>query len=107
MVKITFFDSSGAEHLVQSPTGYTLMEAALKNGVLGIEAVCGGACACGTCHIHIDPAWMTRAGAPSESEVAMFECIEGVTANSRLACQIEVSNALDGLVVQVVDASAA
>lgn len=100
MVKITFIDSGGTARTVEGEVGSTVMETAIKNGVPGIEAECGGACACSTCHLYIDDAWREIVGAPSPMEEDMLDFAYGVQPNSRLSCQIKVSEALNGLVVR-------
>lgn len=73
----------------------------MKNGIPGIDADCGGASACATCHVYVDAAWTTKTGLKSAMEVSMLDFAEGVTADSRLACQIEITDELDGLVVRM------
>lgn len=99
MAKITFIDSAGTARTVEGETGSTVMETAIKNGVPEIEAECGGACACSTCHLYIDEAWMEKVGQPSPMEADMLDFAFEVKPNSRLSCQIKVSEELDGLVV--------
>jgi ferredoxin, 2Fe-2S len=99
MAKITFIDPEGTARTVDGETGSTVMETAIKNGVPGIEAECGGACACSTCHVYIEDAWRERVGEPSPMEEDMLDFAYGVKPNSRLSCQIKVSDALDGLTV--------
>ena len=99
MVKITFIDAQGAARSVEGEVGSTVMETAIKNGVPGIEAECGGACACSTCHVYIDEAWQAQVGEPSPMEVDMLDFAYGVKPNSRLSCQIKVTEELDGLTV--------
>lgn len=99
MAKITFIDSAGTARTVDGETGSTVMETAIKNGVPEIEAECGGACACSTCHLYIDEAWMEKVGQPSPMEADMLDFAFEVKPNSRLSCQIKVSEELDGLVV--------
>ena len=101
MPKITFIDSDGARRTVDSEVGATVMEAAIKNGVPGIEAECGGACACATCHVYIDDAWREKTGKPSEMEEDMLDFAFDVRDESRLSCQIRVTADIDGLVVRV------
>jgi len=79
--------------------GATVMETAIRNNVPGIEAECGGACACATCHVYIDEAWRAKVGEPSPMEEDMLDFGYDVRANSRLSCQIKVTDELDGLVV--------
>jgi ferredoxin, 2Fe-2S len=99
MAKITFIDSGGTTRTVEGETGATVMETAIKNGVPEIEAECGGACACSTCHVYIDEAWREKVGEPSPMEEDMLDFAFEVKANSRLSCQIKVSDDLDGLIV--------
>ena len=100
MTKITYIAADGGARTLDVPDGESLMEAAVAAGVPGIDGDCGGNCACATCHIHVDPAWLALAGEKSEMEAAMLDFAEGVTADSRLACQIMASPALDGMVVR-------
>jgi 2Fe-2S ferredoxin len=99
MAKITFIDSSGVARSVEAQVGSTVMETAIKHGIPGVEAECGGACACATCHVYVDEAWREITGAPSPMEEDMLDFGYDVRANSRLSCQIKVTDALDGLVV--------
>jgi 2Fe-2S ferredoxin len=77
------------------------MEGAVKNGVPGIDADCGGACACATCHVYVDDAWIAKTGSPSSMEQSMLDFANDVTDNSRLSCQIKVTKDVDGLVVRI------
>jgi 2Fe-2S ferredoxin len=99
MAKITYIDSGGTARTVEGETGSTVMETAIQNGVPEIEAECGGACACSTCHLYIDEAWREKVGAPSPMETDMLDFAFEVKPNSRLSCQIKISDDLDGLVV--------
>ena len=99
MAKITFIEHSGAERIVEAKDGQTVMEAAVSNDVAGIEAECGGACACATCHVYVDGTWLEAVGSPAPMEEDMLDFAFDVRPNSRLSCQIKVSPALDGLVV--------
>ncbi|MGA7431840.1 MAG: 2Fe-2S iron-sulfur cluster-binding protein [Xanthobacteraceae bacterium] len=99
MAKITFIDSEGTARTVDGEVGSTVMETAIKNGVPEIEAECGGACACSTCHLYVDQAWWEKVGAPSPMEADMLDFAFEVKPNSRLSCQIKVADELDGLVV--------
>ncbi len=101
MAKITYIQFDGTEHPVDVKTGLTVMEGAVKNDVPGIDADCGGACACATCHVYVDPAWAEAAGAPSAMEESMLDFAENVQPTSRLSCQIKITEALDGLVVRM------
>jgi 2Fe-2S ferredoxin len=99
MVKITFIDNEGAARTVDGEVGATVMETAIKNSVPGIEAECGGACACSTCHVYVDEAWREKVGEPSPMEEDMLDFAYEVKPNSRLSCQVKVRDDLDGLVV--------
>jgi ferredoxin, 2Fe-2S len=101
MPRITFIEPDGSRRVVDAPLGVTLMEAAVQNGVQGILALCGGACACGTCHVYVDAAWLPRLGAREEMEEGMLECAWEPRDNSRLSCQIHVTADLEGLEVTV------
>ncbi|MFA7602796.1 MAG: 2Fe-2S iron-sulfur cluster-binding protein [Novosphingobium sp.] len=101
MPRITYIEFDGTEHQIDVENGYTVMEGAVRNGVPGIDADCGGACACATCHVYIDPAWRDRTGAPGEVEADMLEFGQGVAEGSRLSCQIAVRPELDGLIVRL------
>jgi 2Fe-2S ferredoxin len=101
MAKITYIEASGKEHVIDAPTGQTVMEAAVKHAVPGIDADCGGACACATCHVYIDPDWLSKTGEPGSMEQSMLDFANDVETNSRLSCQIKVSDELDGLVVRL------
>ena len=99
MPKITFIDARGESRTVEGDTGATVMEVAIRNGVPGIEAECGGACACATCHVYVDDAWTAKTGAPESMEEDMLDFAFEVKPTSRLSCQIKVKPELDGLVV--------
>jgi len=99
MVQITFIDTAGTARTVEGEVGATVMETAIKNGVPGIEAECGGACACSTCHVYIEEAWRAKVGEPSPMETDMLDFAYDVRPSSRLSCQIKVREELDGLVV--------
>ncbi len=101
MVKITFIDSSDASRTIEAEPGATVMEVAIKNDIPGIEAECGGACACATCHVYVDEAWQEKVGGPSPMEEDMLDFGYDVRPNSRLSCQIKVTDAIDGLVLRV------
>jgi 2Fe-2S ferredoxin len=100
MVKITFIDAEGSARTVDGEVGSTVMETAIEHGVPGIEAECGGACACSTCHVYIDEVWQEKVGAPSPMEEDMLDFAFGTKPNSRLSCQIKVVEEFDGLVVR-------
>jgi ferredoxin, 2Fe-2S len=99
MTKITYIDASGASRAADAQNGSTVMETALRNSIPGIEAECGGACACATCHVYVSDDWTEKVGPPSQMEEDMLDFAFEVRPNSRLSCQIKVTDILDGLVV--------
>ena len=101
MAKIHFVDHKGETRTVEIENGATVMEAAIRNSIPGIEAECGGACACATCHVYVDEAWTAEVGEPEAMEEDMLDFAYDVQPNSRLSCQIKVRDALDGIVVRV------
>ena len=100
-MKVNFISFAGKTHTVDVPEGTTLMRAAVDNGVPGIDGDCGGQCACATCHVFIEPEWQSKTGARTEAEGTMLEFADGTLPNSRLGCQITLTNALDGLTVRM------
>ena len=84
---------------MEATNGESVMETAIKNSIPGIDADCGGACACATCHVYVDAAFMEKVGQPEDMEQSMLDFAENVQENSRLSCQISVSDDLDGLKV--------
>ncbi len=101
MAKITYIQPDGRSQSFEAEPGVTVMECAKLNRVAGIEAECGGACACATCHVYVDAAWRDKAGAPAEMEEDMLDFAFDVREESRLSCQIKVTKELDGLIVRV------
>jgi ferredoxin, 2Fe-2S len=101
MPKISYIQNDGAAHHVDVDAGVTLMEGSVQNNLPGIIAECGGSCSCATCHIYVDGVWLDRLGEPAPEESELLEYLDGSRANSRLACQIVVTEGLDGLVVEV------
>ena len=101
MARITFISHDGAEQVIDAASGLSLMEAAKANDIAGIEAVCGGNCYCGTCCVHVDPAWQERVGPASAFEAPVIESTGDTAPGIRCSCQITVSDALDGLVVRL------
>ena len=99
MPKITYVDATGKERVVEAKNGMTVMETAIKHNIPGIDADCGGACACATCHVYVDGAFTDKVGKPSAMEQSMLDFAENVKENSRLSCQIKVRDDLDGLKV--------
>jgi 2Fe-2S ferredoxin len=103
MPKIIYQTRDGSRHEVEVETGYSVMEGAINNNIEGIVAECGGACACATCHSYIDEAWVEKLVAMDDMEDSMLDAAFERKTNSRLTCQIEVSDELDGLVVHVAE----
>lgn len=101
MITIHFVAHDGSSREVRAEPGISLMEAARSNGVDGIDADCGGVCACATCHVYLDAAWANRVAPRAESEADMLDMAEDVTEASRLACQITLAAELDGLVAHL------
>ncbi|MEO6093243.1 MAG: 2Fe-2S iron-sulfur cluster-binding protein [Novosphingobium sp.] len=103
MPKVTYVAHDGAEQAAEVPIGENVMRGALYNGVEGITGECGGALSCATCHCYIDEAWTAAVGGPhSQEERDMLECTAAeVKPTSRLSCQIDITDALDGLVVHM------
>jgi len=101
MAKIKYIEHNGKEHVVDVKSGMTVMEGAVKNLIPGIDADCGGACACATCHVYVDGAWVAKIEPMQEMEKTMLDFAEGVETNSRLSCQIKVTDALDGFTVRM------
>ena len=99
--KVTFIEDNGKPHTIELAEGWSLMEGAVKNSVPGIDADCGGACACATCHVYVDPDWTAALPPKSDSEEAMLDFALVTSPNSRLSCQIKVTPELDGLIVRV------
>ncbi|SDN41073.1 ferredoxin, 2Fe-2S [Lutimaribacter pacificus] len=100
MARITYIEHNGTEHVVEVPNGMTVMEGARDNNIPGIEADCGGACACSTCHVYVAPEWVDKLPPRDDMEEDMLDfAYEPDPERSRLTCQLKVSDALDGLVV--------
>jgi 2Fe-2S ferredoxin len=103
MPKITYIEHNGTAHPVEVPVGRSVMQGAVDNNVPGIDADCGGECACATCHVYIDPAWLSTIGLPpaGSQEASMLSFAAVTQPDSRLSCQIPVTDALNGLVVRM------
>jgi 2Fe-2S ferredoxin len=99
MARITYLEFNGAPHTIDVPPGQSVMEGAVRNGVPGIDADCGGNCACATCHVYVDEAWIAKVAPPESSEQSMLEFVRDAKPNSRLSCQMAVTAELDGLTV--------
>ncbi len=101
MPKVIFIEHSGTRHEVDVPVGNSVMRGAVDNAVPGIDADCGGECACATCHVYVDPAWLAKTGDRTDMEQSMLSFAAVTRDNSRLSCQIHMTAALDGLVVEL------
>ena len=101
MAKITFVEHDGTEHVLEGEDGMTVLELAIKNSVPGIDADCGGACACATCHVYVRDDWADKVGNAVEMEEDMLDFAFDVRDNSRLSCQIKLSDAIDGLTLDL------
>ena len=101
MTNIKYIEFNGEQHLVDVPNGLTVMEGAIKNKIPGIDADCGGACACATCHVYIDNAWLEKIPQKEDGEEDMLDFAFEVKDNSRLSCQVTVNDDLDGLTVNI------
>ena len=102
MIHVTFVQPDGSRSTVEARAGESAMQAAVSNAIAGIEAECGGSMSCATCHVHVTDDWRAKVGGPSDFEDAMLDIVEGPrTEASRLSCQIEMSDTLDGLVLKV------
>lgn len=101
MPKVIYITPAGERHEVELELGYSVMEGAINNNIDGIVAECGGACACATCHSYIDEAWLDKLPPMDDMEDSMLDAAYERRDNSRLTCQIEMTEELDGLVVHV------
>jgi 2Fe-2S ferredoxin len=101
MPTITYIEFNGTEHVVHIAPGQSVMQGALNNDVRGIIGDCGGCCSCATCHVYVDPAWVDRVGEKGEVEAGLLEEVMDGQPNSRLSCQITLTDELDGLVVRL------
>ena len=101
MATITYIEFTGKEHVLEPAAGTSIMQGAVDNSVQGIAADCGGACSCATCHVYVDPAWLNKLSDKSEMEEILLEEVCEPQANSRLSCQLKVSDELDGLIVRL------
>jgi 2Fe-2S ferredoxin len=103
MPKIIYVTQDAVRHEVDVENGYSVMEGAINNNINGIVAECGGACACATCHSYVDESWVEKLNEMDDMEDSMLDMAFDRKENSRLTCQIEVSDELDGLVVYVAE----
>ena len=101
MPKITYIEHNGKSHTIEIPKELSVMEGALQNNIPGIDADCGGACACATCHVYVDEKWFDKLQKKEDAEQDMLDMAFETKKNSRLACQITATDELDGLVVKM------
>ncbi|MBI3676596.1 MAG: 2Fe-2S iron-sulfur cluster binding domain-containing protein [Proteobacteria bacterium] len=101
MPRVTYIEFNGTEHVVDVAAGLSVMEGAIRHQIPGIDGDCGGACACATCHVYVDPAWSKKIPPKSELEHGMLDFAVDPTSQSRLSCQIEMTPELDGLTVRL------
>jgi ferredoxin, 2Fe-2S len=103
MPKVTYIEYNGREHVVDVPVGRSVMRGAVDNNIPGIDADCGGECACATCHVFVDPEWLPKTGlpVPGSQEASMLSFAAVTQDNSRLSCQIKMREDLDGLIVRM------
>jgi 2Fe-2S ferredoxin len=101
VVAVTYIEHDGTEHAIDAEEGKSLMQNAVDNMVPGIDADCGGACACATCHIFVPEQWQALTGERNPMENSMLQLAEGIQDNSRLACQIDVSETMEGIIVHM------
>lgn len=104
MPKVTYIENNGTKHEIDVKAGLSVMEGAVNNLIPGIDADCGGACACATCHCYVDDAWLAKTGEIGDMEETMLDFAEAREENSRLSCQIKLTDDLDGLVVKLPEA---
>ena len=104
MPQVTYIEHNGTAHEIELEEGLSVMRGAVDNGVPGIDADCGGECACATCHVFVEEPWLEKTGEPSEQEASMLSFAATAQPNSRLSCQITMSATLDGLVVRLPEA---
>jgi len=101
MPKITYIEHNGKSHTVDVPEELTVMEGAVQNNIPGIDADCGGSCACATCHVYVAKEWINKLPEKEDTEIDMLDMAFEPNKFSRLACQITATDELDGLVVKM------
>ena len=99
MPKITYVDQKGESKTIDVENGLTVMEGAVQNNIAGIDADCGGSMACATCHVYVEDSWLNKIPKAEDAENDMIDMAYNPKKNSRLSCQIIVSEELDGLIV--------
>jgi 2Fe-2S ferredoxin len=101
MPKVTYIEYRGTRHTIDLAVGQSIMQGAVANNIPGIDADCGGECACATCHVYVEPDWLAKVGPRGAREEEMLSFAAAAQPNSRLACQISMSETLDGLTVRM------
>ena len=101
MAKITYIEDTNKKHIVEVPNNMSVMEGAVQNNIPGIDADCGGAMACATCHVYVDEKWFDKLQKKDEGEEDMLDMAYQPNKFSRLSCQLIVSNELDGLILRM------
>ena len=101
MPKVIYIEYSGKEHQIDLPIGFSIMEGAIKNSIPGIDADCGGSCACATCHVYVDEKYLSKIPKAQEAEKDMLDFVNETNNSSRLSCQIMMNNELDGIIVRM------
>jgi len=101
MTKVIYVESDSTSHEIDVEPGFSVMEGAVRNGIPGIDADCGGQCSCATCHVIVDPEWIEGVGPPSADEADLLEYVLGSGPGSRLSCQINIAPGLEGLIVHI------
>ncbi|MAV48587.1 MAG: 2Fe-2S ferredoxin [Pelagibacteraceae bacterium] len=101
MPKVTYIEHNGKEHQVDVENGLSIMEGAVQNGIPGIDADCGGACACATCHVYVKEEWLDKLSEQSEGEKDMLDFAFETKSNSRLSCQLMLEDKHDGIIVNL------
>jgi|TARA_R110001583_G_scaffold4420_3_gene25529 2Fe-2S ferredoxin len=101
VIDLTFVEHNGERHSVSAQQGTNLMQVAIDNAIPGIDADCGGSCACGTCHVRVAQEWLSKVGSPGESEALMLEMTPENDESSRLACQITIEPEMSGMIVEI------
>ena len=101
MPKITYIEHNGKSHTLDVANGLSVMEGAIQNNIPGIDADCGGGCACATCHVYVDEKWFSKLSNREDAEKDMLDVAFEPNSFSRLSCQIMISDELDGLVVKM------
>jgi 2Fe-2S ferredoxin len=101
MPKVIYIEYSGKEHQIDLPIGFSIMEGAIKNSIPGVDADCGGSCACATCHVYVDEKYLSKIPTAQEAEKDMLDFVNETNNSSRLSCQIMMNNELDGIIVRM------